>query len=263
MDCCNVDNINTQDKSTMKRAVHTVIGCLIAGAWLNAQATTVQLYVDSAPNIYGSPNWAPWWTQTKSDVVGGTFVNLRTGTYPNTLRIHPYDEIVYSTGDLGKRLHWIYWLPGKTKASLNELFQVKWVIDWDGDDWTYDWSTTPPSWALDDPEVGWVQPGSWEDYSGGVIGSFGFAWWATDDDAPPHSTDANPYNETDQADIDALRSQVFQYQTYAKGLVRYRETVNDPWQYTTLKVTIPDTGASSVGLFGLALLGLSLYRRHD
>lgn len=73
----------------------------------------------------------------------------------------------------------------------------------------------------------------------------------------------NPYNETNQDDIDALRSQVFQYQTYAKGVVRYRETVNDPWQYTSLRVTIPDAGASTVGLFGLALLGLSLYRRRD
>lgn len=185
-------------------------------------------------------------------------MNLRTGTYPNSLRIDPYDEIVYSTGDLGKRLHWIYWLPDESTASLNGRFEVKWVIDWDGDDWTYDWNTS--NWAADSPTAGWVQPGSWENYSGGVIGSFGFAWWATDNNAPPSNTGGTLYDETNQADIDALRALVFQNQTYAKGLVRYRETVNEPWQYTTLRVTIPDAGASTLGLFGLAVLGLSLYR---
>ncbi len=243
----------------MKRAFLALAGCLVVGSCLIAQATTVQLYVDSAPNIYGSPNWTPWWNNTKTDVVGGTFVNLRTGTYPNSLRVDPYDEIVYSTGDLGKRLHWIYWLPGETKSTLNGRFEVKWVIDWDGDAWTYDWNVN--NWTPDSPAAGWVQPGSWEDYSSGVIGSFGFAWWATDDDAPPGSTDGNPYNETNQDDIDALRNLVFQYQTYALGLVRYRETVNDPWQYTSLKVTIPDSGASTLGLLGLAVVGLGLYRR--
>lgn len=243
-------------KTTIK-----VLGYFLFGVGISTTSMAVQLYVDSAPNVYGSPDWTPWWNQTKSNVVAGGFVNLRTGTYPNSLRIDPYDEIVYSTGDLGKRLHWIYWLPGKDKESLNGLFQVKWVIDWDGDAWTYDWGSN--DWALDNPNVGWVQPGSWENYSGGVIGSFGFAWWARDDDAPPNSSDGNSYNETNQDDIDALRALVFQYQTYAEGFVRYRETVNDPWQYTSLKVTLPDSGTSTVGLFGLALLGLSLYRRHS
>ena len=42
------------------------------------------LYVDSAPNVYGSPDWAPWWDAAKADVAAGTFTNLRTGTYPGT-----------------------------------------------------------------------------------------------------------------------------------------------------------------------------------
>ena len=245
----------------MKR-IAFLLGCFLMGALVSTQATTVQLYVDSAPNIYGSPNWASWWTQAKADVVGGTFVNLRTGTYPNFLRIDPYDEIVYSTGNLGKRLHWIYWLPGETVAGLNGRFQVKWVVDWAGSAWTYDW--TSYNWAPDSPTAGWVQPGSWTNYNSGdnigVIGTLGFAWWATDDDALPHSTDANPYNETDQADIDALRSLVFNNQTYALGLVRYRNTMDDPWQYKTLKVTLPE-GGMTLGLLGIALTGLGLLRR--
>ena len=222
-------------------------------------ATTVNLYVDSAPNVYGSPNWAPWWAQTKTDVVEGRFQNLRTGTYPGTLVIDPYDEIVYSTGDLGKRLHWIYWVPGKTTSELNNKFQVKWVIDWEGVNWTYDWNTW--GWTADGPEEGWVQPGSWENYSGGVIGTFGFAWWASDDVAPPGDTNGNPYDETNQADIDALRSLVFNSQTFAEGYVRYRESDSSPWQVTSLRVTIPD-GGSSLALMLTVLVGLYGIRRH-
>ncbi len=228
------------------------IACLIAcgSLALPALGVSVNLYVDSAPNVYGSPNWASWWTAAQSDVVNGTFVNLRTGTYPGTLRIDPYDEIVYSTGDLGKRLHWIYWVPGVTTDALQGKFQVKWVIDWEGTAWTYDWSAN--DWITDGPEAGWVQPGSWENYSSGVIGTFGFAWWATDGEAPPSDTGGNLYDETNQADIDALRNQVFQSQTYAVGYVRIREDANSPWQVSSLKVTLPDGGAT------LVMLGVGL-----
>ncbi|GIX50497.1 MAG: hypothetical protein KatS3mg132_691 [Limisphaera sp.] len=240
----------------MKRYLLTSLAACALGTWMasTAQALNVDLYVDSAPNVYGSPNWAPWWTATKADVVAGTFQNLRSATYPGTLRIDPYDEIVYSTGDLGRRLHWIYWVPGETTASLDGRFEVKWVIDWDGVNYTYDWSTY--SWALDDPDTGWIQPSRWENYSGGVIGSLGFAWWATDDDAPPYDTGGSPYDETDQADIDALRAQVFQYQTFAAGFVRHRDDVNSPWQVISLRVTLPDSG-STLSLLALAAAGLA------
>lgn len=242
----------------MKRIKNSVVFVTALALSAPVFGTTVNLYVDSAPNVYGSPNWAPWWAQTKSDVAGGSFQNLRTGTYPGTLRIDPYDEIVYSTDDLGKRLHWIYWIPDKTVSELNNLFQVKWVIDWDGDNWTYDWSAN--NWMLDGPNAGWVQPASWTDFNGGVIGTFGFAWWASDDDAPPGSTNSNPYDETNQADIDALRSLVFNSQTFAEGFVRYRESETSPWQITSLRVTIPDSGGS-LGMMLVALIGLFGIRR--
>ncbi|MBN2023255.1 MAG: hypothetical protein JW809_10740 [Pirellulales bacterium] len=243
----------------MKRfAIVVVLGVLFglaAPAW-----AAVQMYVDSAPNVYGSPAWTPWWDATKPDVVAGTFTNLRTGTYPGTTVIDPYDEIVYSTGDLGKRLHWIYWLPGETVANLTDRFEVKWVIDWDGEAWTLDATN---NWVLDDPSQGWAAPTRWEDYSGGVIGSLGFAWWATDDDALPTSTDGNPYNETDQADIDALRDMVLGEQTYAIGMVRYREEPGDEWEYTTLRVDVAPEPATVViwtVLGGLAIV-LPWWRR--
>ncbi len=83
-----------------------------SGTW--AVSITPTLVADTAPNAYGSPNWGPWWTQAKADVAAGTFINMRSGAHPGTTYFEPQEEIVYSTMDLGKRLHWIYWVPGKT-----------------------------------------------------------------------------------------------------------------------------------------------------
>ena len=239
-------------------------GLVVLSMAASGAALDLELYVDSAPNAYSPPVWDPYWSQTKADVVAGTFTNLDGGTYPGTLTIDPYDEIVYSTGDLGKRLHWIYYVPGETTAGLDGLFEVKMIVDWGGVDYTYDWDNGG-AFAVDgsSPDIGWVQPGSWEDSPSGVIGTFGHAWWATDDDADPLSTDSNPYNEVDQADIDALREAVLAAQTHATGLVRYRESIDDDWQYTTLKVSIPD--ASTLILLGSASLigGLVSWRRRS
>ena len=215
------------------------------------------LYVDSAPNVYGSSNWAPWWDQAKADVSAGTFVNMRTGTFPGSLTMDPYDEIVYSTGDLGKRLHWIYWLPGETVANLDagNNFEVKWVIDWAGTDWTTD---ETGAWTVDGPEAGWSEPSNWTDYNGGVIGSLGFAWWAADDDALPMSTDTNAYNETNQDDIDALRETILTVQTHATGMIRYRVDENSPWQYETLRLEMVPEATTLVVWTVLAGLGATL-----
>lgn len=213
-----------------------LLASLLAGMAHAQDAVT--LHADSAPNIYGSPDWAPWWTAAKDDVIAGTFTEMRTGTFPGTNYFDPYDEIVSSTMDLGKRLHWIYWVPGVTTSGIVGNFQVKWVIDWEGNDWTYD--SSDGSWTQDSPSAGWAQPSAgWENHDDGagntgVIGSLGFAFWATDNEAPPMDSGGSMYDEVDQADIDALRERILGKQTFATGHVRYRTSVFAPWQYFEL-----------------------------
>ncbi|MDH7603181.1 MAG: hypothetical protein QHI38_13665 [Armatimonadota bacterium] len=227
--------------------------CLALALTASAQATInpPSLYMDTAPNVYGSPNWGTWWTNAKEDVANGLFQNMGSGQHPGTNYFTALEEIVYSTGDLGKRLHWIYWVPGASISNLTNNFQVKWVIDWEGENYTYDWDNYDL--VLDEPEKGWIQPGSWANYEGGVIGTFGFAWWATDDEAPPYDTNNNPYDETDQADILALAKQIEAYQTFARGCIRWRDGENSPWQYKCLegRVYVPEPCTVLLGILGL------------
>jgi len=246
-------------------AVFAVMGTASAGT------ITAFLYADTAPNVYGSPSWGPWWTAAKADAAAGTFVNMRSGKHPGTTYFEPEEAIVYSTMDLGKRLHWIYWVPGKTIAQLQSCnFQVNWMVDWDGVDYVYDWNTydlVEADLVGGIPTNGWIQPGSWIEYDkdgdnnpDGVIGTFGFAWWAYDDLAAPLSTDGNPYNEVNQADVDALAALVLRYQTHAIGYIRW--DCGQGWEYQILPLNVvPEPGTMLLWLSGFAAPAVALLRR--
>jgi hypothetical protein len=250
-----IGNMSRTLTALKQRAAATLLavgtGILASGA--NAiPFDSIDLRVDTAPNVYGSPAWAPWWASAKSDVAAGSFTDMRSSSAgPGYMT--PYDEIAYSTGDLGQRMHFIYWLPETTIGALEGRFQVKNAFDWGGTDYTYDWGSS--SYAPDSSGAGWIQPGSWENYQNGVIGSFGWAFWATDNEAAPFSTGGSAYDETDQADIDALANSILGAQTYLDGLIRYRETENDDW--STLSQTLQITTVPVPATFGLMGIGLA------
>jgi hypothetical protein len=245
----------------------TVLALFTLVGFASAGTITAFLYADTAPNVYGSPNWAPWWTQAKADVAAGTFVNMRSGKHPGTTYFEPKEAIVYSTMDLGRRLHWIYWVPGKTINDLQTCnFQVNWMVDWEGVDYVYDWANNKLVQANlvgGIPTNGWIQPSSWIEYNGGVIGTFGFAWWAHDNLAPPY--DSNPptwWDETDQDDVNALAAEIRRAQTHAIGYIRWKCDGDLDWNYKILPLNVvPEPGTMLLWLSGFAAPVVALLRR--
>jgi hypothetical protein len=108
---------------------------LVAALVVPAMAAP-SIFVDAAPNVYGSPAYAPWKTAAFAAVAAGTFVNMSNGTNPGNVGTTDFeiqDEVVYSFGDLGKRLTWIYYVAGETTASLAGRFEISLTNTWDGD----------------------------------------------------------------------------------------------------------------------------------
>lgn len=246
----------------MNRAVIVMLAVMVLSVLASgtASAVTVDLYADTAPNAHGSPLWAAYRDAAYADVSDGTFVNMRSGVFAGQSKFVATEAIVYSTGDLGQRLHWFYWIPNQTVVGLNGLFQVKDVTDWDGVNWTYDWSAGTQ--VEDGPDVGWIQPSSWINYNGGVIGSFGNAYWAWDDAAAPYDTGGNAYDETDEADIQALAGMMNASVTHWTGMVRYRESLDSPWVVQSLELDmVPEPGGFMALSTGLVAVGGVLLRR--
>lgn len=256
----------------MRKLLAAFLLSLVMAVSAYAGAITPSLYADTAPNVYGSPNWLPWWDAAKAAVAAGTFINMRSGAHPGTTYFEPEEEIVYSTMDLGKRLHWIYWVPGKTIDDLAACnFQVNWMVDWKGKNYVYDWDAydlVEANLVGGIPTNGWIQPSSWINYDkdgdnnpDGVIGTFGFAWWATDDEAPPY--DSNPptwWDETDEADVAALAELIRKSQTHATGYIRW--DCGQGWQYTVLQLNVvPEPGTMVLWLSGFAAPAFVLLRR--
>jgi hypothetical protein len=171
----------------MKRSAIVVLAIFALLCSVNiASAESISLYVDSAPNKYGSPSYPTWESNAFSAATAGTFVNMANSFNPSnvgTTNFDIKDVVVYSFGDLGRRLHFVYWIPETTIAALTaKNFQVSLFYNWDGA--TYDFYNEYYGNT-------WLTPSSWQEYNGGVIGSAGFAWWGAYGTSTPEALAAD------------------------------------------------------------------------
>lgn len=209
------------------------IAVLAAAAAASAHAISVDLYVDAAPNVYGSPDYPAWWANAQTSAVDGTFVNMANSTNPANAGTNFYqieDATVYSFGDLGKRLHFVYWVPGETINSLTAMnFQLSLDYDWDG----VNYSGFAP-----------YTPTSWLEYSGGVIGTAGWAWWGA-------------YGVNTQAALDA---DLASWRPYYGDINLNVHVGGQEIASITVTPRVPEAGWTA-GLIGVALVGFAGFRR--
>ena len=157
----------------MKRSAVIVLA-IIALFWSvnTCLAGSISLYVDSAPNVYGSSSYPAWESNAFALASAGTFVNMANSVNSSnagTMNFEIQDVVVYSFGDLGRRLHFVYWIPQETITTLAaKHFQIS---------LSYDWENVNYDFYNDYYGSTWLTPTKWIEYAGGVIGSAGFAWW--------------------------------------------------------------------------------------
>ncbi len=174
----------------MKRLAMMVTIVVVASG--SAFASSVSIYVDAAPNKYGSPDYSSWEADAFAAAADGTFVNMSSSVNPNlagTTKFDIRDEVVYSFGDLGKRLTWIYWVPDATISDLQDKFKISLLNTWDGDDLDF----------YDDYYGStWLEPTTWQEYDtdgdgngDGVIGTAGMAWWGAYEEDTQEALDAD------------------------------------------------------------------------
>ncbi len=210
--------------------------CFFLSALSFAQATS--LYVDAAPNMYGSPDYADWWTSAKKSVVNESFVNMANSSNllnSGTRKFEMEDAVVYSFGDLGSRLQFIYWVPEETIQTLTkDKFKVTIDYKWDGHKYNY---------YKEEYGKKWIMPTLWEEYEGGVIGTAGFAWWGA------YGVDTQDALDTDIADWDMYQGNVIfkvKRKGWKKERIVARHTPSDP---------VPEPATAL--LFGAGVAGLA------
>jgi hypothetical protein len=218
-----------------------ILPILLLGAALSAGAAEMNLYVDSAPNVYGSPNYDGWWANAQQTAAAGTFVNMGNSVVPSNVGTTDFDirdVVVYSFGDLGRRLHFVYWIPGESIGSLTaKNFQIAMDYTWDGV--TYDFYN-------ENYGATWLTPTRWIDFNGGVVGTIGtagFAWWG-----------AYGVNTQEALDADLAAWDP------AQGDITFHVKMDGAASSLTAHHGVPDGGLSVI-LLGTAIATLGLFRR--
>lgn len=215
---------------------------LIAGTM--AQAMNVNFYIDTAPNA--SAAYAAWKTDAYAAAAAGTYVNMRSGAHPGTNLFDPLESIVYSTGDLGHFVQWVFWIPDKTVTDLTGNIQYRYTYNWDGTEATTTWRTTVPSMI---------------NYGTGVVGTFGCANWAVDDSAAPFDTGGTPYDETDAADIATVAAQMVACNGYSAAELQVRDSSESAWQSQTLTGYVATPEPTSIMALLVGIGSIAGYRR--
>ena len=230
----------------MKRGLLFVLAVMVVGLWAVSAQASVFLYVDAAPNVYGSPDYSAWEANAFQTAADGTFVNMANAHDPahiGTTNFDIEDEVVYSFGDLGKRLTWVYWVPGETVDALagTDRFAISLTNVWDGDalDFYQDYYGST-----------WLEPTKWQDYdvdndgqSDGVIGTAGMAWWGA-------------YGVNTQ---EALDADLAAWDPSSETWIFTARLDGEDYSMTCNRNPVPEP--ATMALFGLGLVGLFARKR--
>jgi len=107
-----------------------------------AHADPLQIYLDAAPNVYGSPNYASWQASTVAALSNGSFVNMVDGANAANVGTTQYaapDMAVTGFGNLGSQLTWIVDF-GPTAQPTDFTYSMSYMLDgvatdfWSGSD---------------------------------------------------------------------------------------------------------------------------------